>query len=216
MDLVGVIALACVVPVASADDLVLGRPTCRVDNPSFILVAAAAALVVVAGGKVLRDVIADQIPEVLRDAQNYASAAPLPAVHSRMSFSLISTSNVLAAFWIPIIATFAARIVILNLGSRTGVLLSRSRGPVTGGAIGAILGGVSAGSPTPRSGSRSGPLLDLFQARSVPGQGLPRQVSAAYRRDCWPDVTTTGTCPSVDWWIAHRVVGPREATPTTS
>lgn len=120
MDLVGIVALACVVPVASADDLVLGRPTCRVDNPSFILVAAAAALVVVAGvgGKGLRDVIADQIPEVLRDAQNYASAAPLPAVHARMSFSLISTSNVLAAFRIPIIAIFAGRMVTPNLGFR--------------------------------------------------------------------------------------------------
>jgi hypothetical protein len=219
MDLVGVVALACVVPVASADDLVLGRPTCRVDNPSFILVAAAAALVVVAGvgGKGLRDVIADQIPEVLRDAQNYASAAPLPAVHSRMSFSLISTSNVLAAFWIPIIAIFAARMVTLNLGFRYRRSLSRSRGPVTGGAIGrhswGRVGGLADTTFRIAIGAAAGSLSGEVRSRTGPPAPGERGVSAGLLAGCddYRDMPRL--------WIgeiAHRVVGPREATPTSS
>lgn len=53
-----------------------------------------------------------------------------------MSFSLISTSNLLGALWIPIIAIFAARMVTLYLGFRYRRSRSRSRGSVTRGVIG--------------------------------------------------------------------------------
>lgn len=170
MDVAGVVALACVVPVGGGTvrDLILGRPAFWVSNPSFIVVAAVVALVVIAlartpvldfldryqiveifdaagmalfvivgtnialaagannvsavilgvitgvGGGFLRDIVADQIPDVLRNGQIYASAA---LGGGCMYVILVEFDlNVLAAFWIPIIVIFAARMLALNLG----------------------------------------------------------------------------------------------------
>jgi uncharacterized membrane protein YeiH len=170
MDLVGVIALGCLVSVGGGTmrDLLLARPVFWVSNPTFVLVAAVTALAVVplartraldvldryrvvqvvgaagmalfavigtnialadgsnraaavivgvvsgVGGGVIRDIFADQIPEVLRNGQVYASAALVGATVYVVLLDL--DVSVVPAFWIAFTVIFAARTLTLYSG----------------------------------------------------------------------------------------------------
>lgn len=66
------------------------------------------------GGGILRDVLANEIPDVLRSGQFYASAAFVGAV---LYVGLTAADvNTLIAFWVPVIVILAIRLVSLRLG----------------------------------------------------------------------------------------------------
>lgn len=171
MDLIGVVVLACIVGVGGGTlrDLLLGRtPVFWVENPTFLLVAALTALVVVpltrtgaldllhrfqivqisdaagmalfvvvgtnvalsfgaapvaamivgviagVGGGIIRDMLANDIPEVLRGGQFYITAAFAGAIAYVVLLEL-DVAQVIA-FWVPIVIILAVRIASVLLG----------------------------------------------------------------------------------------------------
>ncbi|GLI27884.1 membrane protein [Agromyces rhizosphaerae] len=171
MDLVGVIVLACIVSVGGGTvrDLLLGStPVFWVQNPTFLLVGAITALVVVpltrtraidllrryrivqlsdaagmalfvvvgtnvaiqaganpvgaaiigviagVGGGIIRDMLANEIPDVLRGGQFYITAALVGA----LVYVLLLELDVpeLVVFWVPIVIIPTIRIVSVLTG----------------------------------------------------------------------------------------------------
>jgi uncharacterized membrane protein YeiH len=170
MDLVGVLVLGCIVAVGggTARDLLLQQPVFWVASPTFVVVAAAAAVATLplhrqgiiqwgqrynlisvsdaagmalfvitgtnvalqanaspiaaalvgviagVGGGIIRDVLAIEIPDVLRNGQFYASAAFIGAVLYVLLLEL--PVSPLALFWLPILVIFTIRIYSLRRG----------------------------------------------------------------------------------------------------
>ncbi len=171
MDLVGVVVLACIVAVGGGTmrDLLLGEfPVFWVDNPTFLLVGAVTALIVVpltrtraldllhryqivqvsdaagmalfvvvgtnvaiaagadsvaaaiigvisgVGGGIIRDVLANDVPDVFRSGQFYATAAFIGAgvYVLLLEFDL----DRIVVFWVPIVIILAIRLGTLFLG----------------------------------------------------------------------------------------------------
>ncbi|MDZ8200381.1 trimeric intracellular cation channel family protein [Microbacterium sp. SSW1-59] len=171
MDLVGVVVLACIVAVGGGTmrDLLLGElPVFWVDNPTFLLVGAVTALIVVpltrtraldllhryqivqvsdaagmalfvvvgtnvaiaagadsvaaaiigvisgVGGGIIRDVLANDVPDVFRSGQFYATAALIGAgvYVILLEFDLDEA----VVFWVPIVIILAIRLGTLFLG----------------------------------------------------------------------------------------------------
>lgn len=171
MDLVGVVVLACMVAVGGGTvrDLLLGRtPVFWIENPTFLLVAALTALIVVpltrvgaldllhryrlvqisdaagmalfvvvgtniaiaagaapvaativgvtagVGGGIIRDMLANEIPEVLRGGQFYITAAFVGAIVYVVLLQFDLDQAVV--FWVPIVIILAVRIASVLLG----------------------------------------------------------------------------------------------------
>jgi len=171
MDLVGVVVLACIVAVGGGTmrDLLLGElPVFWVDNPTFLLVGAVTALIVVpltrtraldllhryqivqvsdaagmalfvvvgtnvaiaagadsvaaaiigvisgVGGGIIRDVLANDVPDVFRSGQFYATAALVGAgvYVLLLEFDL----DKIVVFWVPIVIILTIRLGTLFLG----------------------------------------------------------------------------------------------------
>ncbi len=185
MDLVGVVVLACIVSVGGGTvrDLLLGNtPVFWVANPTFLLVGAVTALIVVpltrtraldllrryrivqvsdaagmalfvvvgtnvaiqagadpiaaaivgviagVGGGIIRDMLANEIPDVLRGGQFYITAALIGA----LVYVLLLELDVpeLVVFWVPIVIILAIRIV--SVFTRWGVPTFAYDAPPTG------------------------------------------------------------------------------------
>jgi len=185
MDLVGVVVLACIVSVGGGTlrDLLLGAtPVFWVSNPTFLLVGAVTALIViplsrtgaldllqrfrivqvsdaagmalfvvvgtnvaiaagadpiaaaivgviagVAGG-IIRDILANDVPDVLRGGQFYATAALAGALVYVLLLEFDLDQAVV--FWVPIVIILAIRIVSVLMG--WGVPTFRYGAPPTG------------------------------------------------------------------------------------
>lgn len=83
------------------------------------------------GGGIIRDVLAMQIPDVLRNGQFYASAAFIGAVLYALLLQL--PVSPLAVFWLPILVIFTIRMASLRGGWGVPSMSLTERRPPSGG-----------------------------------------------------------------------------------
>jgi uncharacterized membrane protein YeiH len=83
------------------------------------------------GGGIIRDVLAMQIPDVLRNGQFYASAAFIGAVLYALLLQL--PVSPLAVFWLPILVIFTIRMASLRGGWGVPTMSLTERRPPSGG-----------------------------------------------------------------------------------
>jgi len=182
MDVAGVVALGCIVGVGGGTmrDLLLEDPVFWVESPTFVLVAAVAALLAVpmhragviqlgerynlvtltdaagmaifvivsanialragaspisaailgviggTGGGVLRDLLAGEVPDLLRNGEFYATAALAGAL---LYVGLLEADlDPIAVFWIPIVAIFGVRMLSVVWGWAVPTMALEPRG----------------------------------------------------------------------------------------